>query len=64
MFVVISINFYFVYPSEFYPFGPTYFDSLLGRGDDAIQSINDLPSPFPFFGEKHQIIYVCTMSLD
>lgn len=49
--------------SEFYPFGPANFDSLLGRGDEAIHSINDLPSPFPFFGELHRRIIVCELRL-
>ena len=63
LFVAISTSLYLVTLSKFYPFGPTYFDTLLSRGDDAIQSIGDLPSPFPFFGELHQRIYVCENEL-
>lgn len=44
---------------EFYPFGSAHLDSLLGRGDEAMTCISDLPDPFPFFGVVHQKIFVC-----
>ena len=58
IFVVKAILVTAISLDEFYPFGSVHSDSLLSRGDEAVSIINNLPSPFPFFGELHQEIHV------
>lgn len=61
LFVVFTAQISFIAAvshTDLYPFGPASHDSLLSRGDEAILSINELPNPFPFFGELHQKIFV------